>query len=187
MTKIVFWGSESDTKNDFLSALQQVGDSARIVSFNDLNSIIRVLKDHLREKSKNVDFGTLAEKLRTNLILNSKGIYYIGSGPTGKIDWTDEFLLGHLGTYSTGKKKVKVTFNYSNKFWQRYIENKSPSVSPLINHTTLPASTPKPAKTLFNILCLDYMEDVDGNYVMSEMFTFWRSIYIVNYADNRMI
>ena len=50
-------------------------------------------------------------------------------------------------------------------------ENK-PKLIPKINQTTDPGGQSTPALTLFNILCMDYLEEVDGNYVLSQMFNF---------------
>ena len=176
-------GLPSKAKQDFISALEMVGDSSATVSLSNVGAIQKALSELVTNEggpNKNT-FLRYIHGLKQKLLLRGSGIYWIGSGTGGKLETLEKEFLEKLGTVLTtkirtdvypGTRTTKITMNYDNKFWRSYIQTKEPEVSPYINNTTDPNGDQRPAKTLFNILCLDYMEDVDGNYVMSEMYNF---------------
>ena len=64
-------------------------------------------------------------------------------------------------------------FKPNSAFKENAFKKSIPKLTPNVNQTTIPEhGRATPAYTLFNILCLDYLENVDGNYVLSQMFNF---------------
>ena len=111
-----------------------------------------------------------------SLLLKEGGDYYVMQSDYKNTDIKSLLkLVGNFG--ATKGKKIFYELKYSLPIWQDYFLKNTPKINPSVNHTTNPSGEIKPAKTLFNLLCLDYMEDVDGNYVMSEMYEFDGPLY----------
>jgi len=173
-------GLESKAKEDFMTALQLVGSEARISSISDLDG----LKAKFREFITNQNPGSpLLSYIFDNILGNlyaTDGTLYVTTVNTAEFTFARQILetwgdfTWEMGTAAEkgGLRALQATANKRNAFWEHLFLEQAPQVTPLVNHTTNPKGAVTPAKTLFNILCLDYMEDVDGNYIMSEMYNF---------------
>ena len=93
----------------------------------------------------------------------------------GELDLKVVAMIEKMGIISkVNQKGEKVDqFKPSLEFKKLAFRKSIPKLTPNVNQTTIPGhGNATPAQTLFNILCLDYMEEVDGQYVLSQMFNF---------------
>ena len=146
--------------DDLKDALVQVATEARIKHWSVKNYLFEQLNGGLSKD----DLGNLEETANGEVYFTQK-LY----------DANYKKISEKMGIFQLITKGGKKVFKFvpNPKVIEELYNDAAPELTPKVNQETkLEGYTPTPAKTMFNILCLDYMEEVDGNYVLSQMFNF---------------
>ena len=150
---------QNGVKDDLREALIQVATEARLTRWTSIGLLAE-------------EFGLIADTISGLEELENGTILFVGGLHPALEKKIEEKLFGNFSSISHNGKSV-ASFVPNKKFKELGFKKSVPVLTPNINQTTqVGQEHATAAHTLFNILCLDYLEEVDGHYVLSQMYNF---------------
>jgi hypothetical protein len=182
-------------EQDFLNSFSLIGQDPPLTNFTDLTLIRQTLLQSIKNSSgADKTAYQLYVGLLDDVLIQEDDVVYMHNSYFESPTWNKfRTMLQSKGFTFLAEKGKPLQFISLVDFkkFESELKNKTPTITPLVNQKTIVPSDgvteATPAFTIFNVLSLDYMEEVDGNYMLSEMYTFSGPLYNQLYRQSNSL